>query len=245
MDVELFQFPGSNACLTVERLLDYSGVEWRETRLRPVLHVASLKRRGFEHPTAPAAIIDGDRVQGSRAICRRIADALPESGLLPAEPALREQILDAEAKGEQLQNAVRRIFYVLAQSDRSIVMPIVDGSFGSWPRWARGAFARMMVPLASKGHAARADRIDGYLDRVSGLLDEFDALVEEGVLGTDTPTIADFQIGPNLTALALDPKLRAVLKARPSWQIAEATGTTYAFEAPLSVPQEWLARLSA
>ncbi len=245
MDVELFRFPGSNACLTVERMLDHAGVQWREHRVRPIFHVATLRRHGFPRRTVPAAIIDGDKVQGSRAICRHVAEQLPESGLLPTDPALRERVLAAEAKGEQLQNVVRRIFYVLAQRDRQVVMPIVNGSFGNWPRWGRAAFARVLVPLASSGHAAKSARIDGYLDRAAGLLDDFDALVEEGILGvTGAPTIADFQIGPNLAALALDPDAATLLKARPSWRIAEVASPTYSFDTPIDVPTEWLTRLT-
>lgn len=244
MDVELFRFPGSNACLTVERMLDHAGVEWREHRVRPVFHVATLRRHGFPKRTVPAAIIDGEKVQGSRAICQHVADRLPDSGLLPTDPDRRERVLAAEAKGEQLQNVVRRIFYVLAQRDRTVVMPIVDRSFGNWPGWGRNVFSRVLVPLASSGHAAKSSRIDGYLDRAAGLLDDFDALVEDGILGTDTPTIADFQIGPNLAALALDPDVAAALRARPSWRIAEVASPTYAFDTPIDVPDEWVQRLA-
>lgn len=245
MDIELFRFTGSNACLTVERMLEHVGVEPRMHEVRPIFHVLTLRRNGFDKRTVPAAFIDGDRVQGSRAICRRVADGLPDSGLLPADPDLREQVLAAEAKGEQLQNVVRRIFYVLAQRDREVAMPIVDGSFASWPRWSRKAFLRVLVPLASSGHAAKSSRIDGYLERAAGLLDEFDALVEAGVLGTDRPTIADFQIGPNLAALALDPEAAAILEARPCWRIAQVACPTYGFDAELDVPSEWLERLRA
>ncbi len=244
MDVELFRFPGSNACLTVERMLDHVGVDWRAREVRPIFHVFVLRRHGFSKRTVPAALIDGERVQGSRAICGRVADALPESGLLPTDPELRERVLAAEAKGEQLQNSVRRIFYVLAQRDRSMVMPIIDESFPTWPGWGRHLFSRVLVPVASSGHAAKAARIDGYLDRAASLLDEFDVLVEDGILGTDTPTIADFQIGPNLAALALDPEAAKVLRVRPCWRIAEIASPTYALDVELDVPSEWVSRLA-
>lgn len=246
MDVQLFRFTGSNACLTVERMLDHAGVEWRAHEVRPIFHVLTLRRHGFPMRTVPAAFIDGDRIQGSRAICRRVADGLPDSGLLPTDPELRERVLDAEAKGEQFQNVARRIFYVLAQRDRGVVMPIVDRSFGNWPRWSRNGISRVLVRLASSGHAAKASRIDGYLERAAGLLDDFDALVEDGILGsTDAPTIADFQIGPNLAALALDPDAARILKARPCWRIAEVASPTYGFSAEIDMPSEWLERLRA
>ena len=242
-DVELFRFNGSNACVTVERLLDVSDIPWRAHEMRPMLHVVTLRRHGFPGRTAPAARINGVRVQGSRDISHAIADAHPELGLLPADPAARDVVLAAEAQGEQLQNALRRIFYVLAQRDIAVVQPLVDDSFSRVPRVGRRLIARVLVPLAAKGHAARPERINGYLDRVGGLLTEFDALVERGVLGSDTPNVADFQIGPNLAALATAPTARELLESRPSWRIAERTCPTYPLGLTTDIPQEWIARL--
>ena len=245
MQVELFTFEGSNACRSVELLLDHAGIDWTRRRVRPGLHALELRLRRFPGPTAPAAIIDDAKVQGSRAISRAIADALPQLGLLPQDPTERRRVLAAEESGERLQNAVRRIFYVLGQDDPALARPIIDANYGFVPGPGRAVMARGLVKAASIGHRARADRIEGYLDRVAGVLDELDALVEGGLLATDTPTVADFQAAPNIAALALAPQLADSLKARPCWQIAARIEPDYPMQVELQVPDAWAARLSA
>ncbi|MEO6866905.1 MAG: glutathione S-transferase N-terminal domain-containing protein, partial [Gaiellales bacterium] len=121
MDVTLYGFPGSNACLATELLLEHAGVTPTHHRLVPMLHVASVKARGFPGPTVPAARIDGTRVQGTRRIARAVADAMPELGLLPLEEPARQRVLDAERQAERFQVAARRIIYGLAQDDASII----------------------------------------------------------------------------------------------------------------------------
>lgn len=243
-DVELFTFPGSNACITVELLLDHAGVTWRERRMRPGLHVLTLRRAGFSGPTAPAARIDGTRIQGSRAIASAIAERLPAAGLLPAAAEPRAQVLEAERDGERLQVAARRLVYVIGQRDPSVIRPLVDANYGIVPGPLRGLVTRALVAAASKGHGARRDRVDHELDKVATLLGRFDTLVEAGVLGTATPTVADFQIAPNLALLAMAPELGAVLRARPSWQIAERLLPRYPLDVEPEAPAGWAARLA-
>lgn len=242
-DVELFTFPGSNAGLGVELLLDHAGIEWRERRLRPGLHVLSLKARGFAAPTVPAALIDGRRVQGSRAIALAIAESVPEAGLLPADPALRAQVLEAERDGEKLQVAARRLVYVLAQDDPGVIRPLVDANYGFLPRSLRPAVARGLIAAAAKGHRARRDRVEHELAKVQSLLARFDDLVEAGVLGTDTPNVADFQVAPNLALLAVPGNLGEVLRERPCWRIAERLVPHYPLDVSATAPAEWAEQL--
>lgn len=243
MQVELFTFEGSNACRSVELLLDHAGIEWRRRGMRPGFHALELRARGFRRQTAPAAIIDGERVQGSRHIAHAVADAMPELGLLPDDPDLREVVLEAERDAERLQNAARRLMYVLAQDDASVIRPLVDANFRVLPGPARSVFARVLVRAASYGHAARRDRVDGYLQVVADVVARLDELVEDGVLGTDTPTVADFQATPNLAALAMVGGLGDAVRARPSWRIAERIESTYPITFTLDAPADWSERL--
>lgn len=242
--VELFTIRGSNACLSTELLLDHAGIAWRERHVRPVLHVASVRLRGFPKLTVPAARIDGERVQGSRRIARRIAELVPDAGLLPEDPNARERVLAAERQAERFQVATRRFLYLLAQQDTSVVRPLVDANFRLVPAPARRVLEHILVAAASKGHGAHPDRLDHELDRAAALLDGFDALVEQGVIGGERPNVADFQLAPNLAALALSPDLSAVLRARPVWRVAELVMTDYPLVVEVAVPTEWLARLS-
>lgn len=195
-------------------------------------------------PTARRlARIADRRVQGSRASAAELVRMAPDAGLLPEDRSWRERVLEAERDGEKLQNAARRLMYVLGQDDRAVIRPLVDRNYGVVPRQLRGLVARGLVLAASKGHGASRRRVDHELDKVAALLARFDALVKEGVLGTDTPTVADFQIAPNLALLALATNLGDVLRTRPSWRIAEQLVPRYPLDATATAPDAWAERL--
>lgn len=242
--VELFTFTGSNACRSAELLLDHAGIDWRRRSLKPGLHPIVLKLRRFPRPTAPAAIIDGTKVQGSRRIARAIAEAMPEIGLLPSDAKAREVVLDAERDGEQLQNTARRVMYVLAQQDSSIVRPLIDANFPALPGPARSAIAAALVRAASHAHRARAERIDDYVEKIASVLDRLDELVLDGVLAADRPTVADFQVSPNLAALAGVDGIGEAIRARPCWRIAQRIEPTYPVEFSMTAPGGWIERLT-
>jgi hypothetical protein len=242
----LYMFEGSNACLSAMLLLDHVQLPHRRRRLPPGLHAGAMRAMGFRGTTVPALRIGSRKVQGSRAIALLVADELaPEAGLLPAGAAEREQVLHLEARAEQLQNAARRLVYVAALQDTDSIRALVDVTYGRLPSPARALVVRALVPLASKGHAARADRAEGYIDRACDVLDELDAAVEAGVLATDAPTVADFQAAPNIAALALAPALAPLLQARPSWRIAEQLlPGGYPLDAAPDLPAAWVERFA-
>lgn len=244
MDVQLYRFPGSNACLTVELLLDHAGIAWRERRLPPGLHAALLRLHGFDRPTVPAAVIDDTRVQGSRPIARHVADARPGSGLLPSAGADRERVLELERLAERLQDAARRLVYVVAQDDPDLVLPLVRANFPRLPRPAAAVVARGLVAGGKYGHGARRDRVEHELGRARESLDALDAGVREGLLGGDRPTVADFQAAPNLALLAATPQLAPVLHARPSWVIADRWCPSYPLDVTADVPEGWASALA-
>lgn len=244
-DVTLYMFRGSNACLTVQLLLDHAGVPYRTRLVPPGLHAGLVPLAGFRGRTVPAMRIGRERVLGSRAISHAVAERVPEAKLLPAGAAERRRVLEAEALGEGLQKLARRVMYVLAQRDPSLLRPLVDQTYSMLPGPARAAVVRALIPAASHGHAARADRIDEYVDEIATLLDRFDSLVEAGVVAGEHPNVADFQIAPNLALLALAHNLEPVLKARPAWRIAERVLSRYPLDVRAEVPASWVERLSA
>jgi glutathione S-transferase len=243
-DVELFTFPGSNACLTAELVLTHAGIEWRERRLRPLMHVLELRARGFSGATAPAALIEGRRVQGSTKIAHAAAELRPDSGLLPADPELRERVLEAEHQAERFQNVARRLVYVLAQRDESIIRPLVDANYGFLPSPLRAGLVKVMIRAASAGHGAKAERAERDVQRAVDLLGVFDELVDAGVLGSDVPNVADFQLAPNLALLALAPELEAALRTRACWPLAERLVGRYPLEVSAHAPQAWADRIT-
>ncbi|MCW2927430.1 MAG: Glutathione S-transferase domain protein [Thermoleophilia bacterium] len=244
-DITLWSFHGSNAGLTAELIFEHAGIEHRTRRVPPGLHAAALRLAGFPRPTVPALRVGDERIQGSRAIASWAAERVPDAHLLPADPDERAVVLAAEQRGERLQNVVRRLVYVHAQSNPVIVRALVDATYTGAPRPVRALVAKALVPLGSRAIAARADRLDGYLDLLVELLAEFDGLVQDGLLGTETPNVADFQIAPNLAALAVDAGMGEALRGRPCWRIAERCCPTYPLDGEVGLPAEWVGRVAA
>ena len=82
--------------------LSYSVVEWP-----PPMQVP-MQRLIFGARTVPALRIDGEKIQGSRAIMRRLDELVPEPPLLPSDPERRAQVLEAERWGDEVFQPIAR-----------------------------------------------------------------------------------------------------------------------------------------
>src|ERR1700751_2891890 len=108
MKVRLFSMPGSHAATTDQLLFDHKGIDYKRTDLLPVVSWVVLKTLRFPEVTVPAAKIDGERVQGTRAIARELERRKPEPPLFPADAERRRVVEEAERFGdEDLQQRVR------------------------------------------------------------------------------------------------------------------------------------------
>lgn len=85
MKGRLFSMPGSHAATTGQLLFDHKGIDYKRTDLLPVVSWVVLKALGFPELTVPAAKIDGELVQGTRAIARELERRKPELSLLRSE----------------------------------------------------------------------------------------------------------------------------------------------------------------
>ena len=114
---QLYVVHGSHPCATVIRALELKGVAFRTVELPPPAHAAVMALL-FGRWTVPAIRWeDGEKLQGSRAILRRLDERVPEPALLPADPKQRARVLEAERWGDEvLQSAVRRILWPTARS---------------------------------------------------------------------------------------------------------------------------------
>ena len=245
MTATLYMFDGSNACLTATLALEASGVPYRVKRLLPVMHAVRVRGAGFGGSTVPALKLAGRKILGSRNICHALAEAAPGSGLLPIEPELLAAVLDAEQRGERMQNAVRRLIYINAARDSSAVRAMLEGTgYRRLPEPLLGLATRGVVKAAVKAHRAKPERVAKDLEIVRTTLAEVDRLVELGVLGGDRPTVADCQLAPNISALALvDGNGQIGIRGRPAWQVAEQLLPEYPLAASPILPDEWITEL--
>src|SRR5712671_628985 len=130
---KLYVIPGSHACSSGMLMLGHKRVTYRRIELITLTHATLVRLHGFDaggetrtagrrRPLAlrmgdslgtVPALADGDRrISTNYRIARYLDEHHPEPPLLPADPALRAGVEEAErwANGE-LQMAARRIIF--------------------------------------------------------------------------------------------------------------------------------------
>ena len=129
--LKLYGFTGSNSVYTGRLMLEHKGLDYDFVKLPPAVHAPTMLMLGFPTMGVPAIKVDGVRVQGTRWIARALDELYPDKPLLfPTDPAQRRKVQDAERWGEDLQNAVRRIFYCAARRDRKAFLSVLGSGRG-------------------------------------------------------------------------------------------------------------------
>ncbi len=97
--------------------------------------------------TVPGMRLDGERLVGSRTIMRRLDALAPEPPLLPADPAARERVLEAERWGDEVfQSVPRRILDACFLRDAGAMESYAADAKLPLPR----AVLRPALPLTAK-----------------------------------------------------------------------------------------------
>jgi len=217
--VQLYMFAGSNAVQTAVLMLAHKGIAHEEVHLERGAHVARMPELGFSQTTVPALRIGERRIQGTRTIARALDDLRPEPRLFPTDPARRVLVEDAERRGEELQNAARRLFYWAIMRTR----PTPTRRYAAEHHGATDA-------------AARRD-----LAELPARLDEIDAWLDDGILGGEALNAADFQIAPSVARLACFEDLAPLVAGRPAVAHARQVAGENEAHVPAAFPREWLA----
>jgi glutathione S-transferase len=242
--VRLYVVPGSNASMTGRLLLDHKAIEYERKDLVPGAHVAILKMVGFPGITVPAVKIDGRRVQGTRPITRALEELWPDPPLFPANPARRDAVEEAERFGEQeLQHAARRLFYCAGRRDSTNFKSVVLGGeakLGPARKLLVKRAASGILWAATQGHGATDDVCRQAIRDLPGMLDRIDAWIEDGLLGGEVLTAADFQVGTNLRLLLLFEDLAPWIEGRPAARLARRVVPVYPGRIRAVFPPEWL-----
>jgi glutathione S-transferase len=201
-------------------MASYKRLPHRRIDLLSGLHPMLVRAAGFQGRTVPALELDGRHVQGSLEISRALDEAIAERPLFPPEPFARRSVEDAERWGhDELQPLPRRIFRRAAVRDPALRRWIAADVAGV-P--APAVMAALTKPIAARRSAEVGGdeaTIREDVARLPGLLDHVDALVGAGVIGSDRPNAADFQILSTVRVL-LDFKALPAAEDRPSAQRA-------------------------
>ncbi len=246
MNVRLFSMPGSHAAMTGQLLFDHKGIDYKRIDLLPVVSWVVLKALRFPEVTVPAAKIDGERVQGTRAIARELERRSPEPPLFPGDAERRRAVEEAERFGdEELQQKVREIFLWSARKDSSGLVSYLQGAKVGMPHGVAGRTAGPFIALDARSRGATDDNVRRAIAAFPGMLQRIDDWIEEGILGGEPPNAADLQIAPSLRlAMTLD-DLRPAIEGRPAGRLATQIVTHFPGRTPAVLPKEWLKPLTA
>lgn len=246
--ITLYWFPLSHPAQAAKRMLDYKGLEYSKVTIPAGMQPIVMRAAGFPGITVPALKVDGERVQGSTDISRRLEEIKPEPSLYGGGTQDGDQIREAELWGErELQPTPRRVYRWLGSHDQAI-RAATARAVGAPGPIAAPAGAAMIVPfraLARLGGASD-ENVRAHLTDLPANLDHADQLLEAGVIGGDHPNAADFQIASSIHALLAFSDLRPYIQNRPceSYALGLMGGPPRAIM-PAGLPADWLPTLSS
>ena len=238
---KLYYFSLSHPARAARLMLEHKGIEYERKDLLPGFHPVQLRLAGFDGITVPALEIDGRQVQGTLEIARSLEEMRLEPSLYPADPAHREAVAAAERWGEAVfQPVPRRIFRWVLRRDGDLRLLLAKAMGMPVPQLA--AAANLPVAgLLGVASGSTAEVVRGDLAQLPSLLDHVDSLIEDGTIGSEPRTAADYQILTTVQALATFIPLRPLLEGRPAFEHALRVDSQWKDRPmPADIPPEWI-----
>jgi glutathione S-transferase len=204
-----------------------------------------LRLAGFRGGTVPALKLDGQRIQGSRRIARRLDERWPEPPLLPADPALRERVEEAERWGdEQLQPIPRRLFRYGVACNPQLRHWVVRNQRLPIPALSaqaiRPAVQWYARTLEADGRRATDAGVRADLAALPALLDHVDRLLGDGTLALDPPNAAALQIMASVKLMGGLADLAELVSSHQCAEPARELFPHYRAELPPFLDPAWL-----
>ncbi len=240
---KLYVVHSSHPCEAVKKALELKAMPFRtfEMLLPTQLVITRLR---FPNRTVPALRLDGgEKVQGSRAILRRLDELVPEPRLLPCDEAARSAALDAERWGDEvLQPLARRVVWGALQRNPGAIPSFQESSkLPRLPRPVVRFLAPGVIAIERKVNKAAENQVRADLRALPGHVDRIDEWIAAGVLGGAAPNAADLQIGASLRLLRTIGDLQTVLAKRPAEALATRLFPTFPGNVPAGTyPAAWL-----
>jgi glutathione S-transferase len=216
MRLKLYVVHGSHPCAAVEKALQLKRLDYRVFEWPPTLH-APMQTVIFGGRTVPGLRINGEKVQGSRAILRRLDELAPEPRLYPTDPVLLSRVEEAETWGDTVFQPVARELIWAAM----VLRPDAMVSYSKRSRLRLPAPAvRLSAPaiarIASRLNQTNADVARRDLAELPAQLDKIDAWIADATIGdAERPNAADLQILSTLRLMLTMGDARALITGRP------------------------------
>ncbi len=221
MRLKLYVVHGSHPCAAVEKALSIKGLSYGVVEWPPPMQVP-MQRIIFGGRTVPALKIDGEKIQGSRSIMRRLDELVPEPPLLPSDPSQRARVLEAERWGDEVFQPVARelIWAGLVHRPEAMV---------SYSEHSRLPMPAPAVKLIAPGIARLGRRVNKTSDAIArsdltGLpaqLDQIDGWIADSTIGDlEHPNAADLQLLSTIRLMLTFADARPLIEGRPCAQLA-------------------------
>lgn len=242
MPTKLYIVRGSHPCVTVERALQLKGHRYDVVEWLPPVHAVG-QRVLFGQRTVPGIRFDdGEKVQGSRAILRRLEERQPEPALMPDDPQLAARVHEAERWGDEiLQPLTRRVLWSALSRKPTGVPSYQQGSKWALPPLATAFVAPLVLPIERRLNRVTDESVRADLRDLPGHLDRIDGWLGDGTLGGPRENVADLQIAPSLRLLLTIEDLRETIASRPAGQWAQRLFPEWSGHTPAeAIPAAWL-----
>jgi glutathione S-transferase len=239
--IKLYVLPGSHPCAAVEAALKLKSIEYSKVNLLPVVQVFAGPLL-YGGPTVPGLRMEGERLVGSRTIMRRLDALVPEPALLPADPARREQVLEAERWGDDvLQSVPRRILDAAWLREASTMESYAGDAKLPLPRSVLRPALPLTARLMAIRNKAKDENVRADLKALPGQLEKIDAWIAEGLLGGEQPNAADLQIGSSMRLLNTIGDVRPMLEGHAAMALTRYFPPMPGEIPAGTLPAEWLA----
>jgi glutathione S-transferase len=241
----VYTIPGSHPGMAAQLMLDHKGISYKRKDLFPVVSKAVVRAAGFPGKTVPALKIDGQKVQGSRAISRELDRLRPDPPLFPADPERRTAVEEAERFGdEELQHPVRQIIWWALRKNSAPLESYSQGARLGLP--INSVTVRSAVPLvylSARFNGSTDENTKAALAALGPLLDRVDEMISAGTLNGAELNAADFQIAPSVKLAMTMQDLRPLIEPRPAAELVARVNPRISGDAPPVLPEAWLAPL--
>jgi glutathione S-transferase len=168
--------------------------------------------------------VDDEKVQGSRAIMRRLDELVSEPWLYPRQPETLARVLEAERWGDEaLQPVGRELVWAALRNRPEAMVAYAEHSRLPLPPRAVRASAPLITRLASRLNRTGDDVARRRLLALPAQLDTIDAWIADGRIGDpDQPNAADLQIASTVRLLLTLADVRPLIERRPCETLARA-----------------------
>jgi glutathione S-transferase len=237
----LYGIPASHPVYAATLMLERKGVEYKRVDLPQWFHRPLLRVLRFPGTTVPALVLDGRRLQTTKAIARALDQVRPDPPLIPSDPdeRVRVEAVETWCDGD-FQQIGRRLTYWALVRHRSAVDGYLEGSRLILPRFMVTPLAPVIIRILARDHKARDEAVRQDLATLPGLLDRIDGWLADGTLGGAEPNVADYQVATSLALLRSHDDLRPLIDARPAGGLAQRVAPDYPGRMPPSFPPDWL-----